>query len=118
LIGSDKYIQQIAVIGNDRKFVSALIVPDFEQLEKYAKSKLIGYTNREDLINNPDIHRMIECRVEEHQKDLASYEKIKQFVLLPHAFTMESRELTDTLKLRRPVILENYATQIEEMYKE
>ncbi len=118
LIGSDKYIQQIAVIGNDRKFVSALIVPDFEQLEKYAKSKLIGYTGREELIHNQEIHRMIESRIEEHQKDLASYEKIKRFMLLPHPFTMESREMTDTLKLRRPVILENYATQIEEMYKE
>ncbi|MCD7933031.1 MAG: long-chain fatty acid--CoA ligase [Tannerellaceae bacterium] len=118
LIGSDKYIQQIAVIGDKRKFVSALIVPDFDQLKKYAQSKLIGYSDIKDLINNPDIHRMIESRVEEHQKDLASYEKIKKFVLLPESFTMESRELTDTLKLRRPVILQNYAAQIEEMYIE
>lgn len=118
MIGSDKYIQQIAVIGDERKFVSALIVPDPEQLEKYAKNKLIGYTNLEELINNLDIHRMIESRVEEHQKDLASYEKIKKFTLLSKPFTMESRELTDTLKLRRPVILENYASVIDEMYKE
>jgi len=118
LISSDKYIQQIAVIGDERKFVGALIVPDFQLLEQYAKRKGIDYTGIEDLVKNPDIIHMIEARVEEHQKDLASYEKIKKFILLPKAFTMESREMTDTLKLRRPVILQNYAQQIEEMYEE
>ncbi|MCC8095845.1 MAG: long-chain fatty acid--CoA ligase [Tannerellaceae bacterium] len=118
LISSDKYIQQIAVIGDQRKFVGALIVPDFQLLEQYAKQKGISYSSHEELVKNPDIIHMIEARVEEHQKDLASYEKIKQFVLLPKPFTMESREMTDTLKLRRPVILQNYAGQIEEMYEE
>ncbi|MCC8154987.1 MAG: long-chain fatty acid--CoA ligase [Tannerellaceae bacterium] len=118
LIASDKYIQQVAVIGDQQKFVGALIVPDFDQLEKYATQKGIPYNNRKELVANNDIHRMIESRVEEHQKDLASYEKIKKFLLLAQPFTMESRELTDTLKLRRPVILERYAAQIEEMYKE
>ncbi len=118
IIGSDKYIQQIAVIGDKRKFVSALIVPDYALLESYAAKRGISYSNRQELVNNVDIHKLIESHVEEKQKDLASYEKIKKFTLLPEPFTMESRELTDTLKLRRPVILENYAGLIEEMYRE
>ncbi|MCC8188346.1 MAG: long-chain fatty acid--CoA ligase [Bacteroides sp.] len=118
IVGNDKYIQQIAVIGDERKFVSALIVPDMEELEKYASKKQLRYTTREELVNHPDIYRMIASRIEEHQKDLASYEKIKKFILLSTPFTMESEELTDTLKLRRRVILKNYATQIEEIYRE
>lgn len=118
LLGNDKYIAQIAVIGDKRKFVGALIVPDFEALENYAVQKEIAYTSRENLIQNYDINRLFESRIEEHQKNLASYEKIKRFILLSEPFTMEGRELTDTLKLRRPVILKKYAQQIDEMYEE
>ncbi|MDR1623538.1 MAG: long-chain fatty acid--CoA ligase [Tannerellaceae bacterium] len=118
LMNNDKYIAQIAVIGDKRKFVGALIVPDFDMLERYAKQKDIVFCNREELVKNHDIIRLIESHVEEHQKDLASYEKIKRIALLSEPFTMAGRELTDTLKLRRPVILEKYASQIEEMYKE
>jgi len=116
VISSDKYISQIAVIGDQHKFVGALIVPDYEVLTEYAKNKNIIYTDKEDLIKDPQILRLIESRLEEQQKDLASYEKIKKFILLPNPFTMEGRELTDTLKLRRPVILDKYADLIEEMY--
>ncbi|MDR1403421.1 MAG: long-chain fatty acid--CoA ligase [Tannerellaceae bacterium] len=118
LINNDKFISQIAVIGDKRKFVGALIVPDFDVLEEYAKQKGIVFNNRNELVINHDIIRLIESHVEERQKDLASYEKIKRFALLAEPFTMEGRELTDTLKLRRPVILEKYASRIEEMYKE
>ncbi|MDR1344951.1 MAG: long-chain fatty acid--CoA ligase [Tannerellaceae bacterium] len=118
LMSNDKYIAHIAVIGDQRKFVGAIIVPDFEMLRLYASHKEIPYTGAEDLIRHPAILRMIEARVEEHQKDLASYEKIKRFVLLPSPFTMEGGELTDTLKLRRPVILEKYSSLIDLMYKE
>jgi long-chain acyl-CoA synthetase len=118
LMSKDKFIAQIAVIGDQRKFVGALIVPDFDMLRIYAADKRITYTDNEDLIKRPDIFHLIESRVEEHQKDLASYEKIKRFILLPFPFTMEGRELTDTLKLRRRVILEKYASLIDSMYKE
>jgi long-chain acyl-CoA synthetase len=118
LMANDKYIAQIAVIGDQRKFVGALIVPDFEMLKIYAGQKDITFANDEELIRNNDIVRLIESRVEEHQKDLASYEKIKRFVLLSDPFTMENRALTDTLKLRRPVILQKYAAEIESMYAE
>lgn len=118
LLGSDKYIEQIAVIGDERKFVSAIIIPNFPMVEAYANQKGLAFDNREELITNPEVIRLIESRVEEHQRHLASYEKIKKFTLLAEPFTMEGRELTDTLKLRRRVISEKYAAQIEAMYQE
>jgi len=118
LVGNDKYIEQVAVVGDERKFVGALIVPNFPMLESYAERKEIRYSNREELVNHPEIIRLIESRLEEHQKDLASYEKIKRFILLTSPFTMEGGELTDTLKLRRPVILDKYAAAIDSMYEE
>lgn len=117
VISGDNYIEQIAVIGDQRKFVSALIVPAYPLLEKYAGEKGISFESREELVKNKDIIRFIEARVEEHQKNLASYEKIKRFTLLPEPFMMGC-ELTDTLKLRRPVVLQKYATEIEAMYEE
>lgn len=117
VMNGDNYIEQIAVIGDQRKFVSALIVPVYPLLEKYAGEKGISFESREELVKNKDIIRFIEARVEEHQKNLASYEKIKRFTLLPEPFMMGC-ELTDTLKLRRPVVLQKYATEIEAMYEE
>ena len=117
VMSGDNYIEQIAVIGDQRKFVSALIVQVYPLLEKYAGEKGISFESREELVKNKDIIRFIEARVEEHQKNLASYEKIKRFTLLPEPFMMGC-ELTDTLKLRRPVVLQKYATEIEAMYEE
>ena len=117
VMSGDNYIEQIAVIGDQRKFVSALIVPAYPLLEKYAGEKGISFESREELVKNKDIIRFIEARVEEHQKNLASYEKIKRITLLPEPFMMGC-ELTDTLKLRRPVVLQKYATEIEAMYEE
>ena len=117
VMSGDNYIEQNAVIGDQRKFVSALIVPVYPLLEKYAGEKGISFESREELVKNKDIIRFIEARVEEHQKNLASYEKIKRFTLLPEPFMMGC-ELTDTLKLRRPVVLQKYATEIEAMYEE
>lgn len=117
-LSGDMYIEQIAVLGDQRKFVSALIVPAYPLLEKYAKEKGLIFESREELVGHKEIIRLIETHVEELQKNLASYEKIKRFTLLPQPFTMEGRELTDTLKLRRPVVLQKYADQIEAMYVE
>lgn len=118
MMSSDKYVDQIAVIGDQRKFVSALIVPSYPLLEKYAEEKGIECGSREELVKNKEIMRLIENRIEERQKNLASFERIKRFTLLPEPFTMEGRELTDTLKLRRPVVAQKYAAQIEAMYAE
>ena len=117
-VTTDAYIEQIAVIGDDRKFVSALIVPSIPLLEEYAKKNQIAYDSIKELVANPAIYRMIEARIEACQKHLAPFEKIKRFTLLSEPFEIDTRELTDTLKLRRRVILERYADQIEAMYKE
>ena len=114
----DKFIEQLAVIADQRKFVSALIVPAFGELEEYAKEQGIAFHTKEDLCKNPQIIQMLTERIETLQQQLANYEKIKRFTLLPKPFTMESGELTNTLKIKRAVLNKNYAEQIEEMYKE
>ena len=116
MLGQDKYIEQVAVIGDGRKYVSALIVPDFEELKAYAEKKHIEHRTIEELVNNGDIHKMIEDRINDYQKGLAAYEQIKKFVLLPKAFTMESGELTNTLKIKRAVINKRYRPLIDAMY--
>ena len=116
LLGQDKYMEQVAVIGDGKKYVSALIVPNFDELKLYAEKKKIEFHSIEELVNNNELHQMIEHRINDYQKDLASYEQIKRFVLLPRAFTMESGELTNTLKIRRPVINKRYAPLIDALY--
>ena len=116
LLGQDKFMEQVVIIGDGRKYVSALIVPDFEELKAYADKKRIEHRTIEDLVNNADIHKMIEDRINDYQKDLASYEQIKRFVLLPKPFTMESGELTNTLKIKRAIINKRYRPLIDAMY--
>lgn len=116
-IGKDKFIEQIAVIADAKKYVSALIVPCFESLEEYAKQLNIKYQDRMELIKHSDIVQLFEKRIEELQKELAHFEQIKKFTLLPQAFSTKMEEITPTLKLRRKVILERYRSQIEAMYK-
>ena len=113
----DKFIDQIAVIADQRKFVSALIVPEFRLLEEYAREHNIAFDTRDDLCSNADIHRMIEERIDTIQQQMASYEQIKRFTLLPHHFSMENGELTNTLKMKRAVINKNYKDAIDKMYE-
>ena len=114
----DKYIESVVVVANERKFVSALIVPAFAVVEKYAEENGIEYASREDLCKNPQIIKVIADSIEELQADLAHYEKVKRFVLLPEPFSMEKGELTNTLKVKRRVVYEKYAKEIEQMYAE
>ncbi|NEN74850.1 long-chain fatty acid--CoA ligase [Pelistega sp. NLN82] len=117
LICKDKFIEQIAIIADAKKYVSALVVPCFEALEDYAKQVNIHYQTRLDLIKNTEILKLIEQRIQQHQKELASFEQIKKFTLLPQAFSTALNEITPTLKLKRKVILERYKTQIDAMYR-
>lgn len=114
----DKYIDQIAIVADQRKFVSALIIPEYRLLEEYARLHNIAYNGREDLCDNAQIHTMMMERISTLQQQLAHYEQIKRFTLLPHHFSMERGELTNTLKLKRKVINENYKEQIDKMYEE
>lgn len=115
-LGTDKYIEQVAVIGDSRKYVSALIVPAYAALKAWADEHKIAYSTTEELLANAQVNEMMEKRLEMLQKGLAPYEKIKRFKLMPHEFTMDSGELTNTLKLKRRVINENYADIIESLY--
>ncbi|WP_109077792.1 AMP-dependent synthetase/ligase [Aggregatibacter kilianii] len=115
-IGKDKFIEQIAVIADAKKYVSALIVPCYAALEDYAKQVNIKYQDRLELLRNSDIIQMLERRINELQKELAGWEQIKRFTLLPQAFSTQLEEITPTLKLRRKVILQRYKSQIEAMY--
>ena len=114
----DKYIDQIAIIADQRKFVSALIIPEYRLLEEYARKNGIDFETREDLCANEKIHDMMQERIETLQQQLAHYEQVKRFTLIAHHFSMENGELTNTLKLKRRVINENYKEEIEKMYEE
>ncbi len=116
-LGTDKFIEQVAVIGDGYKYVSALIVPSFAALRAWADDKKIAYGSIEELLDDNRVNEMMEKRLEVLQKGLAPYEKIKRFKLLPHEFTMDSGELTNTLKLKRRVINKNYAHIIESLYR-
>ena len=114
----DKYVDQIAIIADQRKFVSALIIPVYPLLEEYAREHHIAFNGREDLCQNEQIHQMMMERIDTLQQQLAHYEQIKRFTLLPHAFSMERGELTNTLKIKRRILNENYKAQIDKMYEE
>ena len=114
----DKYIDQIAIIADQRKFVSALIIPVYPLLEEYAREHHIPYENREQLCADKQINDMMKERIDTLQQQLAHYEQIKRFTLLPHHFSMEKGELTNTLKIKRRVLNENYKKEIDAMYDE
>ena len=114
----DKFIDQIAIIADQRKFVSALIIPVYPLLEEYAREHHIPFENREQLCADPRINEMMRERIDTLQQQLAHYEQIKRFTLLPHHFSMEKGELTNTLKLKRRVLNENYKKEIDAMYAE
>lgn len=114
----DKFIDQVAVIADQRKFVSALVVPEFRLVEDWAREHHIPFSGREELCANEKVQKMLMERVKILQQHLAYYEQIKHITLLPHHFSMEAGELTNTLKIRRPVINKNYKAEIDKMYEE
>ena len=114
----DRFIDQIVVIADRHKYVSALIVPSYTLLQEYAKQQGIAHESLKELCNNPQIHRYLSERINTLQQDLAYYEQVKKFCLLPQPFSMERNEITSTLKMRRKVIFEHYSEEIESMYQE
>jgi len=118
LIKSSRFVSQVVVVGNARKFASALIVPNLELLRGYAQLKGIQYKHDSDLLTNPRIVDLLKRQVEKYTVDLAKYEKVKKLALLEREFTTESGELTPTLKPRRSVIEKKYASVIDRLYEE
>ena len=114
----DKFIEQVVIVAEERKFVSALVVPAYNVLEEFAHEFNIQYSGREDLCRNPLVNRMLTERIATLQQGLAGYEQVKRFTLLTEPFTVENGELTNTLKTRRNIIIKRYAEEIEKMYQD
>ena len=114
----DRYIDQISIIADERKFVAALIVPDYKLVEKYAADKGIQYASMAELLKHDAVMKLFMERIDTLQQQFAHYEKIKKFTLLPEPFSMAKGELTNTLKIKRSVLNKNYAAEIEAMYSE
>ena len=104
------------LIGNHRMFLSALIVPDFESIQEYADSHKVSYSDIKDLINKKEIYDLIDKEISSLQKRLANYEKVRKFRILDQPFTIESGEITPSLKIKRKFVEERYAYLIEGMY--
>ncbi|SDI28227.1 long-chain acyl-CoA synthetase [Ferrimonas sediminum] len=116
MVGRDPLIEQVAIIAEARNYVSALIVPAFESLEAWAKEKGIKYKDQLELIQHSAVVEHFEQRLKEVQGELAKFEQVKKFTLLPREFCMKRGELTPTLKLRRKVINERFEAEIDAMY--
>lgn len=115
-LAENKYIDEVAVIGDKRKYVTALIVPNMDQIEAWAKSEKLEYTDIKELLRDPRVNEMIMAEIDQLQCDLAKYEQIKKITLLPNHFSMAHGEVTNTLKVRRSVVAKHYAGEIEAMY--
>ena len=114
----DRYIDQISIIADERRFVAALIVPDYKLVEKFAADKGIQYASMAELLKHDAVMELFKERIETLQQQFAHYEQIKKFTLLPEPFSMAKGELTNTLKIKRNVLNKNYAAEIEAMYAE
>lgn len=119
-LGIDRYIDQIAIIADRHKFVSALIVPAYAAVRQYAREKGIGPDDlpMAELLEHPKIQALFHARIDTLQQGFAHYEQVKRFTLLPEPFSMERGELTNTLKLKRGVVARNYKVLIDRMYEE
>jgi len=118
LIKSSRFVSQVVVIGNDRKFASALIVPDWEQLEAYAKLKGLNLKTREEFCEHPRIIDLFERQIAARTQNLAQFEKIKRIALLVQELTVEGGEMTPTLKVKRRIVDQKYRAVIDRIYSD
>jgi long-chain acyl-CoA synthetase len=114
---ASKYIDQFVLIGDKRTFLSALIVPDFEAVKEYADSNNIKYRTIQELIHSKEVYELFDKEMQQFQKKLANYEKVRKFTILDRPFTLETGEITPSLKVKRKVVEERYRNLIEEMYE-
>lgn len=114
---ASKYIDQFVLIGDRRMFLTALIVPDFEAVKEYADAHKVPYEKVEDLVRDEEIYKMLDKEMDQFQKKLANYERVRKFILLDKPFTIESGEITPSLKIKRKYVEERYQDLIEQMYQ-
>jgi long-chain acyl-CoA synthetase len=117
-IKTNAYVNDVLVVGDRRKFMSALVVPNFEKLEEYAKFNNIVFRDKQDLIKNEDIIKFLEAEIDRSTPHLASYEKVKRIALLDRDFTIAEGEITPTFKIKRNVVQEKYKYLIDALYSE
>lgn len=115
-LAENKYIDEVAVIGDQRKYVTALVVPNLSQLRRWAQKAGVPVEDSAALCSDPRTVEFVMSEINPLQKDLAEYEKIKKITLLPHHFSIMNGEVTNTMKVRRPVVAKRYAREIEKMY--
>jgi long-chain acyl-CoA synthetase len=113
-----KYVNQAMLVGDKRKFVSALIVPEFESIRKFASDTNISCKDNMELLKHDQIHGLFSGIIEDASQNFATFEKIKKFTLISREFDQVNGEMTPTMKLRRDKILENFHNEIEQMYRE
>lgn len=118
LISTLSYVENVVIIGNERLYVTALIVPDRDELKELAGKNNIEYSLYSDILTNKKILEIIKKDIDRLQADLAPYERVKKFTLLEKHFSIESGELTPTLKVKRKVIDRDFNTEIEKMYNQ
>ncbi|MFH1197847.1 MAG: long-chain fatty acid--CoA ligase [bacterium] len=114
---ASKFIDQFVLIGDKRMFLTALIVPDVEAVKEFADAHRINYNNTDELLNMKQIYDLLEKEMGQIQKNLANYERVRKFALLDKPFTIETGEMTPSLKIKRKVVEERYQNLIEDMYK-
>lgn len=111
------YIDQAVLIGDGREYNVALIVPDFEQLKEYAEQANISYANEQELIEHPEVKKLIDREIKKQQKAFSKYEQVRKFALLVEPFSVDNGMLTPTLKVRRHIIEQKYGAIIEQLYQ-
>ena len=117
-LAENKYIDEVAVIGDRRKYVTALVVPNLSQLRRWAENKDVAKESVESLVKDPKTIAFIQSEINKIQEGVADYEKIKKITLLPNHFSIMNGEVTNTMKVRRPIVAKRYAKEIEAMYSE
>ncbi|MBO9594685.1 MAG: long-chain fatty acid--CoA ligase [Niabella sp.] len=111
-----KFIEQIMVVGNDRKFVSALIVPSFHAVKDWMQEQKIEPVSNEEMVNHPKVHELFRSVIDHHNINFNHIEQIKKFALLPREWSVDTGEMTPKLSLKRKVILEKFKKEIDDIY--
>ena len=110
------YIEQIMVVGNERKFVGALIVPSFLQVKDWCRRNNIPFTTNEEMIHDPQVIGLFKREIEKYNESFNHVEQIKRFELLPHEWTVDGGEMTPKLSIKRKVIMEKYTDAVDKIY--
>ena len=116
MLSNNNYISQAMIVAEGKPFVTALLIPNFEALKEQIERMNLPFTNWEEMVNSDKIRDFYKEKLDEIQKGLSGFEKVKKFVLMPSEFEIGSGEITPTLKVKRAVVLKKYADLIEEMY--